>query len=59
MNKITNTQLEQIDTICEIQLHILEKLEKLIWEDWNEQTFEAMMCNMEIIQEIIKKVKTS
>ena len=57
MNKITNTQIEQIDTICDIQLHILERLKGIIREGWNEHIFETMVCNIEIIQEIIKKVK--
>ena len=51
MNKITNTQIEQIDTLCKITLVMMEKI------PIDEYNREALMCNVEIIQNIIKKVK--
>ena len=55
MNKITNTHLEQIDTICELQLEHLKRIKDKLRQD----LYEVMCTYMEIIQEIVRKVKSS
>lgn len=52
----TNKELEHINTICDIQLELLKRTKYIIEDSVYPQFYESLCLNMEIIQEIVKKL---
>ena len=56
--EITETQLEHIETICDIQLDLMKRIKDVKDDMIFANYYEAMCVNIEIIQDILKKVKS-
>ena len=52
----TNKELEHINTICKIQLELIERTKHIIKDVVYPQFCESLCLNMEIIQEIAKNL---